>query len=118
MSYFKINNHDYSTYVSGLKIATEHIHKGRVNASGNTLVKYVNSKRIIEVTIIPLEAYAMADLMADINSFTVTCSYLNPATQSIETGVNCMIANHIVEYYTIQGSKTMFKAFTLVLQEL
>lgn len=118
MSYFKINNNDYSAYVSGLKISTEHLHKGRTNASGTTVVKYINSKRAIEVTIIPLDAAAMANLMQDINSFNITCDYLNPNTQTLETGVNCMIANNTVEYYTIQGSKTQFKAFTLVLQEL
>lgn len=118
MAYFKINGTDYSMYVSALKVATDHIYKGRTNASGNTIVKYVNSKRLIEVGIIPLDAGALASLLNNINSFNVTCDFLNPETQRLETGVNCIIESHIVEYYTIQNNKTKFKAFTLVLKEL
>lgn len=118
MTYFKINNTDYSMYINKLKVAVEHIYKGRTNASGNTIVKYVNSKRIIEVGIIPLDENVMANLQAAINQFTVTISCLNPETKQLEENVKCMIANQSVEYYTIQDSHTQFKAFSLTFTEL
>lgn len=118
MAYFKINNVDFSMYVSALKVGTKHIYKGRVNASGNTLVKYVNTKRIIEVGIIPLDDDAMSKLQQELNKFTVTISCMNPETKQLENNVKCMIATHSVDYYTIQDSDVRFKAFALTFDEL
>lgn len=117
MAYFKINNVDYSMYVSKLKVAKEHIFKNRTNASGNTLVKYVNSKFIIEVGIIPLDDDVMAAIQNAINDFTVTVSFLDPETKQL-VNANCMISQHSVEYYTIQNNNVKFKAFALVFTEL
>lgn len=105
-------------YVNRLKVATENIYKGRTNASGNTIVKYVNSKRSIEVGIIPLDADVMADLQQVLKEFTVTISCINPETNQLENNVKCILSNQIVEYYTIQDSKVQFKAFSLVFKEL
>ena len=69
MTYFKMNGADYSQYVNKLKVAKEHIFKNRTNALGNTIVKYVNSKFIIEVGIIPLDDEAMADIQRVLNGF-------------------------------------------------
>ena len=118
MAYFKINGTDYSTYVNKLKVAREHIYKGMTNATGNLLVKYVNTKRIIEVGIIPLDSAAMKQLQADINQFKVTISYLDPETGELEENVSCIIPQNSVEYYTVRAGNTSFKAFSLSIKEL
>ena len=118
MAYFKINGNDYSMYVNNLKVAREHIYKGQTTASGNTLVKYVNTKRIIEVGIIPLDATAMARLQTDINKFKVSISYLDPETKALVENVACIIPQNSVDYYTVQAGNVRFKAFSLQIKEL
>lgn len=118
MSYLKINGNDYSMYVNKLKVAKEHNYKGMTNAAGNTVVKYVNTKRIIEVGIIPLNSDVMQNLQADINQFKVTVSYLEPETNTLVENVNCIITKNAVDYYTIQAGNVKFKAFSLTMTEL
>ena len=118
MSYFKINDNDYSMYVNKLKVAKEHIYKGMTNAAGNTIVKYVNTKRIIEVGIIPLNSDIMQNLQTDINQFKVNISYLEPETNTLVENVACIIPQNSVDYYTIQVGNVKFKAFTLNFKEL
>lgn len=117
MTYFKINEIDYSMYVNKLLVGTEHIYKGRTNASGNTIVKRINTKRTLEVGIIPLDENAMANLQYLLNQFTLTVSFLNPETKELEN-IKCMVSVQSVEYYTIQNSDVRFKAFSLVFKEL
>ncbi len=118
MAYFKINNHDYSKYVNALKVGTKHKYNAETNAAGDTVVDYINKKRVFEVGIIPLDDAVMANLKADIEQFNVKVSYLNPDNKSWVTGVNCIIPSNQVEYYTIQVGKVRFKAFTLQFEEL
>ena len=119
MSYFlKINGNDYSMYVNKLMVGKEHFYKSMTNAAGNTLVKYVNSKRTIEVGIIPLDGNVMARLLADVDKFNVTISYRNPETNDVIENVKCIIPNHLVEYYTIQSGNAKFKALSLQIKEL
>ena len=118
MAYFKINGNDYSTYVNKMKVAREHIYKGMTNAAGNLLVKYVNTKRIIEVGIIPLNDAAMRQLQGDINQFKVNVSYLDPETGTLVENIACIIPHNSVEYYTVRAGNTSFKAFSLELKEL
>lgn len=117
MTYFKINNQDFSMYVNKLKVAKNHLFKSMTNAAGNTLIKYVNSKRIIEVGIIPLDAATMVALQNAIKELKITISFLNPETNALDT-VNCMLSEQLTEYYTIQDSKVQFKAFALTFTEL
>ena len=58
MSYFKINDIDFSNMVNALKIGKTASYSSQVNALGDSLVDYINSKRTIEVGIIPLNAEA------------------------------------------------------------
>lgn len=118
MTYFKIGDNDYSMYVNALKVVTDAKYNAQENAAGNTVVDYINKKRSIEVGIIPLDATVMARLKADIEQFNVNISFLNPDTNTLETGVNCIIPSNEVEYYTIQADKTMFDAVTLEFAEL
>lgn len=118
MSYFKINDNDYSAYVSSLKISKVAIYKSATTAAGNTVVKYVNTKRNFSVGIIPLDAAAMANLQADINAFEVMLSYRDPDTNTLVENVKCIIPINEVEYYTIQADKVQYKAFLLTIMEL
>jgi hypothetical protein len=118
MAYFKINGHDYSTYVSSLKVTKKVIYKSAVNAAGNTVVKYVNTKRDFTVGIIPLDAAAMANLQADLSSFKVSVSYRDPETNELVENVNCIIPVNEVDYYTIQADKVLYRTFLVTLLEL
>ena len=118
MAFFKIGNNDYSMFTSELKVATNHNYNAQTNAAGNSVVDYINKKRVVNVVIVPLNDDIMAQLQADINAFNVSISFLNPQTKTLETGVNCIIAKNEPEYYTIQDSKVMFKALSLTFEEL
>lgn len=118
MAYFKIGSNDYSKYVCELKVRKKHNYSSQTNAAGNSVVDYINQKREIEVGIIPLSDSDMAKLQADIDSFNVKISYLEPKTKSLVTNVNCIIPENNVEYYTIQTGKTIFKQFNLKFIEL
>lgn len=118
MAYFKINGHDYSNYVNQLKIGRQAIYKTVTTSNGNTVAKYLNTKRTFTVGIIPLNAAIMKQLQQDISAFQVRVSFLDPKTNTLVENVNCIIPNNDVEYYTIQADNVMLKAFTIVIQEL
>ena len=117
MTYFKINNIDFSMYVNALKVGIEHQYKGRTNASGNLMVKYINTKRILEVGIIPLDDASLSSLLTEIDKFTVKVSFLNPKTKALET-IDCIVPQTSVEYYTVQAGNVSLKAFALKFTEL
>lgn len=118
MTYFKIGNRDYSKCINSLKELTTNNYTAQQNAAGDTVVDYINKKRVIEVGFIPLVGETMAYLMADIEAFNVSISYLSPKTKTLENNVNCIVASHEPDYYTIQDGNVMFKAFTLTFTEL
>lgn len=115
--YFAINGTDYSKYVNKLIVGREHFYKSMTTAAGNTLVKYINTKRVIEVGIIPLSGTAMSNLLRDVNEFQVSISYRDPLTNALVEDVQCIIPNNLVEYYTIQSGKVKYKAFSLQIME-
>ena len=118
MAYFKINDVDFSMYVSELKVTSKSNYNAQTNAAGDTVVDFVNRKRTIEVGIIPLSDVAMLKLQQAIDAFNVSISFLNPKTNVLEENVDCIIPTDNVEYYTIQPRKTMFNACKLKFQEL
>jgi hypothetical protein len=118
MAYFMIDNVDYSNVCSGMKVTKNHYYNSQTNANGDTVIDYINKKRQIEVTIIPLDDTKMAELQNAINNFNVSISFRNPKTNILEENVNCIIENDEVEYYTIQVNKVMYNAFTLTFTEL
>lgn len=117
MSYLKIKGVDYSSYVSDLKVNKGFNYNAQANAAGNTVVDYINSKRSIEVSIIPLDKTVMATLQEALDSFQCQIDFLNPQTNELTT-INTIISNIKVEYYTIQASKTLYKSFTITFDEL
>lgn len=118
MAYFKINDIDFSSYVSGLKVIKNNNFNAQTNAAGNTVIDYINSKRTIEVTFITLDSTVMPKIQQEINKFSVTLSFIEPTTGGLIEGVKCVIPNNEIEFYTIQTKKTMFKGFTLTFTEL
>ena len=60
MAYFKIGKTDFSNIVNELKVDNTSNYNSQTNAAGNTVVDYINTKRIIEVGIIPLDDTNMA----------------------------------------------------------
>lgn len=105
-------------YVNQLKVNKAAHYNAQTNAAGNTVVDYINSKRTIEVGIIPLDKVAMMELMAAVDTFNVSITFLNPNTGMLEEGVNCIIPSSNIEYYTIQINNVMFKALSLQIIEL
>lgn len=118
MSYFKIGNTDFSMYVNQLKVSSAANYSAQTNAAGNTVVDYINTKRTIEVGIIPLDSAAMIALENAIGAFNVSISFRNPKSGALEENINCIIPSRDIEYYTIQAQKVMYKAFTLKFTEL
>lgn len=118
MAYFKINDIDFSQCVNSLKVGSASNYNAQTNAAGDTVVDYINSKRSIEVGIIPLDEAAGASLLNAIDGFNVSISFRNPKTQQLEEGVNCIIPSNEVDYYTIQAGKVMLNGFNLTFTEL
>lgn len=117
MAYLIINNIDFSKYVNSLKVDKKKVYNAQTNAAGNSVVDYINSKREIEVGIIPLDETAMAQLQSAIDSLNVSITYRDAKTNALEYA-NCIIPQNGIEYYTIQDNKVMYKAFTLKFSEL
>ena len=117
MAYLKINGVDFSRYVNKLNVQTNHIYNARTNASGNKSVKLINSKKVIMVGIIPLDAEANADLLEVLNTFKMTVEFLDPATGQLGRAT-CIVPKNSVEYYTIQADKVQTKAYTFTFEEL
>ena len=119
MSYFKINGKDFSNCVKELAISKEANYNAQTNAAGNRVVDYINSKREIEVTIIPLEAARAAEILAEVEAFNVSLSFRNPLTNALEEGVACICPDTELDYYTIQtGGLVLFNEFSLTFEEL
>ena len=118
MAYFKINDIDFSMYVNALKVNSNVNYTAQTNAAGDSIVDYVNKKRVLEVGIIPLTSEAMANLQAALDGFNVSISFRNPLTNELEEGLNCIIPSSSVEYQTIRADKVMYKAFTFQVIEL
>lgn len=118
MAYFKINNVDFSMCVNKLNINKTANYTAQTNAAGNMVVDYINSKRTIEVGIIPLNPTEMMALQEAIANVGVEISFLNPETNALEENIKCMIPENAVSYYTIQTGKILFNAFTLKFSEL
>lgn len=117
MAYFKINDNDFSAYVSGLKVSKAANYNAQTNAAGNTVIDLINSKRTIEATIIPVNQSIMIALQTALNAENIVLSILNPETNTLEAFA-AFIPDRETEYYTIQNNRILFKPFTLTFTEL
>lgn len=105
-------------YVNELKVNDAVNYNAQTNAAGDTVVDYINRKRTVEVSIIPLEdGTVVKGLLEKLSAFNVSISFRNPQTGELET-INCIIPSNDIEYYTIQDVRVMYKAFSLTFTEL
>ena len=111
-TYFKIGDTDFSTIVSSLKVSSVVNYNAQTNAAGNTIVDYINNKKVIEVGIIPLKDNELYPLLKAIEDFNVNITFRNPSTKTLTT-INCIIPQNDVEYYTIQDNTISYKTLTL-----
>ena len=118
MTYFKIGETDFSPFVSSLKINKTAVYNTQTNANGDNVVDYVNSKRTIEVNMIAMNEEDMMAIQNAIDAFSVSLSFLNPKTNTLEQNVACIIPADEVDYYTIRADRTFFNAFVLTFYEL
>jgi hypothetical protein len=117
MAYIKINDVDYSAYCNKLAVSKSANYTSQTNAAGNTVVDYINSKRTVDVGIIPVNQYTMTELQNAIEGFNVQLTFKNPQTRLLET-INCIIPTNNVEYYTIQDGNVLFNGFDMQFIEL
>ena len=113
-----LNNNDYSKYVNKLKVDNNKTYNAQTNAAGDTVADYINTKRVIQIGIIPLNSEAMQSLQTDIDALNVSISFLNPKTGAIENNISCILPTSNIEYYTIQNNNISFKALELEFIEL
>ena len=88
-----------------------------LTAAGNTLVKPINTKYIIEVGFRSLTSAEMKKVQQLINKLSVTVTFLEPTDNKLKT-INCMLTTSLVEYYTIQDDEISYKPFTLQFTQL
>lgn len=116
-TYFKIGNNNYSNYVQGLKVTKQHKYTSSTNAAGNTVVDYINAKRKLDVTFIPMFDDEAIHILNDIDDMVVTCSFLNPLTNGLDT-ITGIIPKNNIEYYTIQSDRVIYQKFKISIEEL
>ncbi len=117
--YFKINNVDFSSYVSGLKVGFETLvsdNSGR-NANGDTVIDVINRKKKVYVTFRHTTKEEMKKILDAVSPYIVNVSYLNPQTNELTT-INTYTGTPEPEYYTIQEKMTIYKPMSLNFIEL
>ena len=116
--YFKINDTDFSHLVSGLKVGYETLvseNSGR-NANGDTVIDVINRKIKVYITFRHTTNSEMAELLAAINDYVVSVSFLNPKTNALSS-ITAYTGTPEPEYYTI-SDKTIYKPMSLNFIEL
>jgi len=119
MAYFKINDVDFSSLVSGLKVGYETLvsdNSGR-NAAGNTVVDVINEKVKLYVTLRHTMEDEMNSFLQAVEPFVVNATFLDPRTKALRT-VRTYIGTPEPEYYTIQPGHTIYKPLSLNFIEL
>lgn len=117
--YFKINNVDFSSMVSGLKVGYETLvsdNSGR-NAAGDTVIDVINKKVKLYVTFRHTTAAEMESILGAISDYVVNASYLDPTTGALKT-ISAYTGTPEPEYYTIQPTQTIYKPMNLNFIEL
>lgn len=117
--YFKINNTDFSSLVSGLKIGYETLvsdSSGR-NAAGDTVIDIINHKIKVYVTLRHTTGEEMESFLSAIRNYVVNVSFLDPKTKALTT-INAYTGTPEPEYYTIQPTHTIYKPMSLNFIEL
>ena len=117
--YFKINDIDFSSYVSSLKVGYEVLvsdNSGR-NAAGDTVIDIVNRKYKIYVGFRHTTGDEMKSLLDAIKDYVVSVGFRNPKNGDITT-ISAYIGTPEPDYYTIQGNTVIYKPLNLNFIEL
>lgn len=117
MIYFKINNIDLSNRVNALNVTKNATYNAQVNAAGNTVIDYINTKRKLQVGFITMPLTQAQSIFALLENLVITISYLDAKTNKLET-INCYCPTIAHNYFTIQDAKQMVNSFTLEFTEL
>ena len=117
--YFKINDTDFSSLVSGLKVGYETLvsdASGR-NAAGDTVIDIINHKIKLYITLRHTTADEMTGFLDAIKDYVVSVSFLDPKTKALTT-ITTYTGTPEPEYYTIQPTMTIYKPLSLNFIEL
>ena len=119
MAYLKINNQDFSSIVSGLKVGFETLvsDKSGRNAAGNTVVDVINHKTKVYVTFRHTFENEMEQLLESIAGYVVNVTFLNPKTNELTT-IKAYTGTPEPQYYTIQPGNVIYKPMNLNFIEL
>lgn len=118
MAYFKIGNIDFSGICNKLEVSTATRYNAQTNAAGNTVVDFINKKRVITVGIISTSDAEMIQLQQAIASFAVNISFRDPLTNALSENVACIVPDNTADYYTIQEGNVRYNGLTLKFSEL
>lgn len=119
MAYLKIGSTDFSGLVSALKLSYQVLlsdASGR-NARGDNYVDIVGRKQKLTVTTRPCTQAEMAGLLAAIQPYVVSVTYLDGETQALKT-IEAYASAAEPEYYRIIDGRTRFKPMTLSFVEM
>ena len=117
MEFLFINDAEYSSFVNYFKVSYVKNFNEQTNAAGNSVVDYINRKRVIDIGFIPLELEMAAGVLNELSGFTMRLNFLDPQTGLMGEG-NFICPSEEIEAYTIQQNKKLYKAFTVQLREL
>lgn len=117
--YFKINNTDFSSLVSGLKVGYETLvsdNSGR-NAAGDTVIDVINKKIKVYVTLRHTTQAEMESFLNAIENYVVNISFLDAKTNTLKS-ITTYTGTPEPEYYTIQDNLIIFKPMSINFIEL
>lgn len=119
MAYLKINDVDFSSLVSGLKVGYETLvsDKSGRNAAGDTTIDVINRKIKLYVTLRHTTNTEMNSFLSAISPYVVNVTFLNPETRALST-INAYTGTPEPEYYTIQPNNVIYKPMNLNFIEL
>ena len=119
MSYLKINDTDFSSLVSSLKIGYETLvsdNSGR-NAAGNTVIDVINHKTKVYVGLRHTTDDEMQSFLSAIADYVVEVTFLDPKTKEFTT-IAAYTGTPEPDYYTIQPNHVIYKPMSLNFIEL
>lgn len=114
MAYLKINDKDFSSLVSGLKVGYETLvsDKSGRNAAGNMYVDIINRKIKVYVSLRHTTDAEMKSFLEAVKPFVVSITFRNPETNALST-ITTNIGTPEPEYYTIQPGHVIYKPMDL-----
>jgi hypothetical protein len=117
--YFLINDADFSSIVSGLKVGYETLvsdSSGR-NAAGDTVIDIINRKIKVYVNIRHTTEDEMKNFLNAMKNYVVQVKFRDPKTKAL-TEITAYTGTPEPEYYTIQDGFVLYKPMAINFIEL